>query len=674
MPICLTGCPNTTAITCDGDMEAATEMTVKIQEAIDNADPGDTIWFTSEVPCFINDAIQITKPLTLTTSPPANQLSGKAQIIRIDKNDEGRYPACGSEGEWGSHARGAIFDIQSSDVTITDLRLIGTEYGPIGSRNTHGIWAVREVQADRLGRITIKDCELSGFRGRGIGLDHVEDFVIEGNYVERVGYSGIFINDGHRGRIHNNTVFDVANPTECDPPPGCQACNDNPNLGNNDFCHCHNSDGPVASTYGIVVGGCRMPDGVDDCSKDVIISSNTVKHNASWAGIMNHGGQRILVVDNLVEDTEILYGNTVSSPELAPDQQASSETWFVNNVGDIKPLGDPIIGRNGESINPEHNPEYDAWYNPQTHGIGQWFLGRQDTITQDIAAIGNVYKNCGFIWPVAIPPVANPVSSSCVTIYPANGVKFTHNELDGDMTTTYSVQLFRPCNGEVECPCVKPNDECDPGLSCIDDVCKGNVMEPVLFSHAVFAHNRFLHAYNYGIISRVVVDMILVTTNLMMWDDNAEQTNYGVWLARPEQSGTWDVGPGQGVVKVGMAPGVAYTAVDIQERTPMRPTVVAMPMGPGQVELRWDDYPDVDQERHDSFYIRDLSDSGFRHVAYRPPNDSRWTFDSMNPDYVKFDTLGYVVNDLEPGTHTFYLRAQSGSKFSAWDTVEVEVQ
>ena len=73
------------------------------------------------------------------------------------------------------------------------------------------------------------------------------------------------------------------------------------------------------------------------------MSHNEVRENQHWAGIMNHGGQRILFDSNQVWDTDVLYAQTVSAcpnngsytmvqidnpPVIAPDQ------FTVNDTGD----------------------------------------------------------------------------------------------------------------------------------------------------------------------------------------------------------------------------------------------------------------------------------------------------------------------------------------------------
>jgi hypothetical protein len=275
-------------------------------------------------------------------------------------------------------------------------------------------------------------------------------------------------------------------------------------------------------------------------------------------------------------------------------------------------------------------------------GIGQWFVGGPLEVTQDIAAIGNVYKDCGYVWPTLDSNDDPSNTRPCVDIYPANGVIFTHNEIDGGWTSTSSVRLLN----------------------------HGGFMQQSSVWNAVFAHNRFLHAYQAGIRSDILAQSILVTNNVMTYNDNANTTQFAVYLTFP---GTWDIRGNQAQTNVGPM-GVKYGVVNIQESVPQTPTLVAIPsFNPDQVELRWDGYPDVDAVTHDSFYIFDFFDSEFRRVAYRPPNDPRWTFDTNNTDLVQFDMLGYVVRDLESGTHWFGIRAQNGSKNSGVSVVQVNV-
>jgi hypothetical protein len=221
-------------------------------------------------------------------------------------------------------------------------------------------------------------------------------------------------------------------------------------------------------------------------------------------------------------------------------------------------------------------------------------------------------------------------------------VIFTHNEIDGDHVSRDAVWMHNH---------------------------QGFPKRKSSVSNAVFAHNRFLHADTPGIWSAIRTESILVTDNIMTL------AQFAVWL---DDTGTWDIrGDQYAQIMVG-PPNVKYGMIHIKESVPQRPTLVAIPtLVPNQVELRWDGYPDRNDNvlgaYHDSFYIVDVFDGQERRVAYRPPNDSRWTFQSDNNDFVPFDTLGYVVSDLESGTHFFGIRAQNGSKNSGWSIVQFDV-
>lgn len=582
----LLGC-DPIVIECDG----VSDQTPEIQAAFDGADPGSVITFTTDKACLISDSIDVEKSLIITSDL---QSTDRAELVRIDDGAAlPRYKAC------KGNADGAIFNVVADDVSIARLRLTGAEYGPVGARNTHGIWAAGPDQG-RIKHLTVSDVEMSKFRGRGVSLVRVDDFVVEHSAIEDAGYAGIAVEDSKRGRIHGNTVLDIGNPDVCQQAPECSLC---------DKCECQETAPGEASVYGIVVTGCTTE---TNCSEDIVISGNTVRENIHWAGIMNHGAQRVLIVDNLVEDAEILYANTVSAPAQGHERQASHETWFVNNIGDVLPKS--MGGR----------------YDPRLYGLAQWLVGTNETLTTDLGVIGNIYRNSGF----RFNPMDEHVPLSSSIVFPVDDLTFTHNEF----TTT--TELPRQVVLMLE-----------------------HFFEPegVPVSNATFAHNLFSDATNAAIKSECTPEDILVTDNVTQADTLANITLGGTWtfdansFVAQEVAGAYD------------------EAMLADHGAPPAPTLTAVATTPGTVELRWDGYPSTTTTDHDSFFIADFFGGEFHRIAHRPANDPRWSFASSNPQYQAFDTLGYVAADLHPGEHWFMLRAQNGNAMSGWSVAQVFV-
>ncbi len=301
LSIFLLHCPQGTVVLVDCGHPL--DDTLNIQTTLDNVAEGGWIVFPDTTgindKCLIKEAIRIEKPVHILGA-----IQGQTEIKRDDI-----YPLS------GSHTGGAIFHVKSSHVSIFGLALIGAEYGNVQRRNTHGIWVQPDDPNLRIENFTAQNLESSLVRGRGISLERVDDFVIKGNKIENVGYSGIMLSGVNRGWVDDNEVRSVNDPAACSEscPLSCLAADVDCDL-------CVTMPTPpkqcqYINSYPIVVTGCS--DAVL-CSGEIRISGNRVYENERWVGIMNHGGQRILIIDNLVEDTNFLYAQNPACMSYPP--------------------------------------------------------------------------------------------------------------------------------------------------------------------------------------------------------------------------------------------------------------------------------------------------------------------------------------------------------------------
>lgn len=325
---------------CDG----VTDDTAAIRGLIASVPTGAVIEFPSYASCRLTGALVLERAVSLVGYHSTLFRTDVHPLCDLDTNGEPILATC------GSHVDGAVIAILASHVLVQGLTLRGQAYGTPISRNTHGVWAIGPAfgKVPHIVNVTVRDVRVERMRGRGISLVRVDDFIVEDNHIEDVGYAGIFAESVRRGAIRRNHVEDIDDPETCEGQPApCR----------------------VASSYGIVVtGGAGVP-----MSEDVLVLDNHVRENEIWGGIMNHGGVRVLIADNEVLDTNFSYANTSAG-------QPSSHVAFVNNFGDILPTS--VGGR--YDLNP-NNP----W------GEGLWFHAAPGPPAEDLVALGNELRNTG---------------------------------------------------------------------------------------------------------------------------------------------------------------------------------------------------------------------------------------------------------------------------------------
>lgn len=160
---------------------------------------------------------------------------------------------------------GQAFSVTSTDVHIDGIEIVGPGTGAAYEIQNHGIH-VEGTESNRL-RVVITNCTIRGMRDSAIWLEHVQDFIVDGNHIEDFRYAGVWVASGKNGRITGNTVKDAVwnQTTEC---------------------------------YGMAMTGSGGEE--TNRSENIIISHNHVMNIPDRTGIDTHGGMNITVAFNQV--------------------------------------------------------------------------------------------------------------------------------------------------------------------------------------------------------------------------------------------------------------------------------------------------------------------------------------------------------------------------------------
>jgi hypothetical protein len=549
--------------------DSQTDNTSVIQTAIDQASAGSIMLIpkTDRSFCKITASLKINKPIRLFGEGP----DSVSMIRRTDKTPLS-----------ATHVQGAVLSVTSDDIHIKGLHLIGEEYGNVQTRNTHGVWVIG-TESKRIKNVTIESCTLEGFRGRAISLVHVDDFIVKNNRIRRSGYAGIIAESVRRGRIQGNHVSNINDPEICALSENLKDCQ-------------------YANGYPIALSGC----GNEVCSEDVIIDENIVRENELWVGIMNHGGHRVLILDNEVSDTNFLYANTVSEG-VNPD--TSHDTWFVDNTGDIRPQA-----MGGRYDLPKGHPVVPA------KGDGIWLAGPAAHPTSGLRVIGNRLRNTGNgdaqsgLW-------AHSLSDAIIT--------WNHFESDaGILPPQNSIRFF----------------------------------EGHTHAQAIVAHNT-LESRLYGL--RISGSN---TQGLTISHNKLKSGNWGAWLETPGSMDIHDNDFKAATMGATSGQWTPHSSSPSQPAPPSWSKASPGSMA-GTLQLQWS-YPTSQQEAHDSFYVeyRPADSSEWTRLAYRPANHSMFRYEApSNPRWTRFDPLSYLVHGLPQGqSYEFRIRAHHSNLFSNW--------
>ena len=168
---------------------------------------------------------------------------------------------------------GATLELNGDHIIISDLSVVGPN-------TTNDVYIAGEtgIQAsapdgERFQHIQIRDSEVIGFGSHGIRLHRVDDVIVSGNHVYRIGFAGIACLSCFDVRVDNNLVESVK--------PGSPS---------------------AQNAYGIIFsyqGG--QPTLDDPPPQRCIAHTNTVRDVPSWEGLDTHDGCFITFSNNIVE-------------------------------------------------------------------------------------------------------------------------------------------------------------------------------------------------------------------------------------------------------------------------------------------------------------------------------------------------------------------------------------
>lgn len=171
-------------------------------------------------------------------------------------------------GEYLVNRTGATFLIESNDITLDGIRLIGpgASLGYLGEQ--YFVMAMGSASAP-IRRTRILNCSMSGCQSSFLWLEWLADFRIDNNILEDGQYAGIMMVSPKRGIIRGNTVQTLR------------------------------QGGILVNSYGIAVTDVLNTEAAR--AENVVIDSNFVSDVPGWKGIDTHGGRGIQAVNNHIK-------------------------------------------------------------------------------------------------------------------------------------------------------------------------------------------------------------------------------------------------------------------------------------------------------------------------------------------------------------------------------------
>ncbi|MGE4653406.1 MAG: right-handed parallel beta-helix repeat-containing protein [Myxococcota bacterium] len=654
-----------TNVMCD----SSTDDTQAIRTLISNANPGDTLHFPNVFPdyCRIEGHLALDNAITIL----GDGVGSFSELRRTDTYPETPVgdPGYACTNPIGTNCGGAIFYVTASNVTIEGMRLVGRERGNVNAANTHGIWAIGDLGAPHLENLTLRNNRIEKFRGAGASAVRADDVVIQGNDIREVGVGGILLQSVNRAAIDRNEITDVNTllgescAAACDvsetiglsPPDTCPG-----NIGDPSFCQAPNS-------YGISVTGCNT---AGPCSSDISITRNVVRNNPVWAGIMNHGGQRVRIDSNSVYNADFLFAQTVSLCATCPCEQ-SDDTLFINNFGDVFEDGRPLTS--GHTLGPlgdacESDLDCAASQRCQASGAyagwcrafapakttGLWLLGYRAPGAQNPAAIGNTLRNTGYY-----------DNQSCIVFSDSSNARITHNRCERDSTP--------------------PETAMPDGVYGIQAVAGTELPQGCSVAAAGHLDPRLSH--NYFVRSRLVYAPLPSVSNATIAHNHVDDPPFAAVIQL--KGGSWDIydnslaGSFVGEAQVHVIdPLMPPQSTSVSEAAPPPPQSFQVQVTQaGPLELSWT-YPSANTSEHDGFQIelsqncpastQPRSGCDWSRGPFRPANASKWSVASpSNPNWPQFDPGSYTFFEPPSALYVdFRIRALNGSVVSDWVYVE----
>lgn len=271
-----------------------------IQAIIDAAEDGDVIFFPTP-PSFYG----LGSPLNVTKAIEMRGAGFGDGSVRDDTAVFG-----GAEFQTLGNISPMVM-VTADNVTIRGLRFVGPGRELSRERDEHGIF-VQGSSGRYLRGATIVENDLQRFIGEAIRVRWTEGYILRNNRVNEVGYAGITVQASNYGLITGNRVVDVLGTIVTD-------------------------EGGL-NAYPIAITGTNNPG--DLICDHTIMSDNYAENSPGWTGIMDHGGQHTLMMDNHVVDCDFAFAFT----------GPGNDCLAVNNVADGAPrsamwnVGRPRVG------------------------------------------------------------------------------------------------------------------------------------------------------------------------------------------------------------------------------------------------------------------------------------------------------------------------------------------
>lgn len=275
-----------------------------LQAILDAAQPGEVVFFPTTAAHY-----GISAPLAITTSIEVRGAGfGAGRVYDGTASFEG--PELRALGPMSS-----MLTVSADNVTVRGLGFVGPgrPTPAVTERNEHGIATLGAIDAGIRG-LTVEGNELRAFIGEAIKLRWVEGYIIRNNHATELGYAGILVQNSNFGLITGNRVVDVIGTAVTDDVP------------------------PIVNAYGVVITGSGTD--ADPICDHTIMSNNYVQNIPGWTGVMDHGGQFTLMMDNHAQDCD--FGLALTGP--------GNDCLVVNNLNENSPrqgfwnIGRPRVG------------------------------------------------------------------------------------------------------------------------------------------------------------------------------------------------------------------------------------------------------------------------------------------------------------------------------------------
>lgn len=214
--------------------------------------------------------------------------------------------------------------VTADDVTISGATLVGAGSSTTG--RARGVEVVATV-SEPVRRLRVTHCSISRFSYGAVYLEHVHDFVVDGNELSDLAYAGVMLFSCLDGEVCRNTVTGV-----------------------------HQS-GTFPNSYGIAANRYwNQTIETAPRSRRIRIADNVVADVPKWEGIDTHGGQDISIVGNEVTGCAVGIAVVPCRGTDGPATYAPLDCVVASNHVDAAGLAAPrngiVVKGAGEGPNP----------------------------------------------------------------------------------------------------------------------------------------------------------------------------------------------------------------------------------------------------------------------------------------------------------------------------------